>query len=118
MGPSREASILAVAQTRSVMVVEDYADARELRSAALETEGYGVLLAENGRDALDVALRDHPRHRVYGLSQASGGRRRAVRRDLREAVLTRSTNPPAREGAPAAGWTQYSVTDPERTSAR
>ena len=60
MGASREGPILGSSGSRSVLVVDDYADTRELLSAALEVAGYRVLLAENGRDALDVALRHHP----------------------------------------------------------
>jgi two-component system, cell cycle response regulator DivK len=45
---------------RSVLVVDDYADTREMLSMALELAGYGVLLAESGQDALDLARRHHP----------------------------------------------------------
>ena len=47
--------------TRSVLVVDDYADTREMLSMALEVAGYGVLLAESGRDALDLVAHSRPR---------------------------------------------------------
>lgn len=46
--------------TRSVLVVDDYADTREMLSMALELAGYGVLLAESGHDALALARQHHP----------------------------------------------------------
>jgi two-component system cell cycle response regulator DivK len=46
--------------TRSVLVVDDYADTREMLSMALGMAGYDVFLAESGRDALDLARRHHP----------------------------------------------------------
>jgi DNA-binding response OmpR family regulator len=39
---------------RSILVVDDSADIRGFMRAALEHEGYGVALAENGRQALDL----------------------------------------------------------------
>lgn len=42
------------------MVVEDYDDTRLLLKQALEIEGYRVLEASNGREAIDIANREHP----------------------------------------------------------
>jgi len=44
----------------TILVVEDTRDTRELIKATLELEGYRVLEAENGLDALDRARRDRP----------------------------------------------------------
>lgn len=43
-----------------VLVVDDYADTRDMLSFALEAAGYGVLVAETGREALVMAHRHHP----------------------------------------------------------
>ena len=45
---------------RSILVVDDYADTREMLAFALETAGYGVLLAESGRDGIALAHAHHP----------------------------------------------------------
>ena len=42
------------------MVVEDYDDTRLLLKQALETNGYRVLEAINGQEAVDIANREHP----------------------------------------------------------
>jgi CheY-like chemotaxis protein len=41
-------------------VVDDYPDTRELLSVALEIAGYGVVLAESGREAMSLARAVHP----------------------------------------------------------
>jgi CheY-like chemotaxis protein len=46
-----------VAERRPVLVVEDDVDLRTLLSELLETEGYRVLVAENGASAIDVLRR-------------------------------------------------------------
>jgi CheY-like chemotaxis protein len=45
---------------KTVMVVEDDADIREGLSALLDAEGYPVLLAGDGREALDVLANGNP----------------------------------------------------------
>ena len=49
-----------IAYSRFVLVVDDYADTREMLAVALEFAGYGVLLAESGRDAITLARQHHP----------------------------------------------------------
>ena len=44
----------------TIMVVEDYADTRELLKFGLEQLGYSVLEASNGQEAVDIAGREHP----------------------------------------------------------
>ena len=44
----------------TILVAEDFDDARAMMKALLEIEGYEVLEAENGLVALDVAVREHP----------------------------------------------------------
>ena len=44
----------------SILVAEDDAGIREVLSALLETEGYGVVLARDGAEALSLADSHHP----------------------------------------------------------
>lgn len=46
--------------TRTIMIVEDYDDTRLLLKQGLEVEGYRVLEASNGQEAVDIADREHP----------------------------------------------------------
>ena len=46
--------------TRTIMIVEDYDDTRELLKQCLEGLGYSVLEAINGQEAVDIADREHP----------------------------------------------------------
>lgn len=48
-----------VQPTQTVLIVDDDADIRAVLSEFLESEGYAVATAGNGRDALDY-LRQHP----------------------------------------------------------
>jgi two-component system cell cycle response regulator DivK len=45
---------------RTVMVVEDFADTRQMLRKFLETGGYGVIEAANGREAVELARRERP----------------------------------------------------------
>ena len=45
---------------KTVMVVEDYDDARAMLRAALERQGYSVLEAANGREAVEIATSARP----------------------------------------------------------
>ena len=45
---------------RTVMVVEDFADTRQMLRRFLETGGYGVIEAANGREAVELAQRERP----------------------------------------------------------
>ncbi|MCA1592121.1 MAG: response regulator [Acidobacteria bacterium] len=45
---------------RTLLVVDDYDDSRGLIALDLKSEGYRVVEAENGRDAIDVARRERP----------------------------------------------------------
>ena len=46
--------------TRTIMVVEDYDDTRQLLRIGLEQLGYSVLEASNGQEAVDIAERERP----------------------------------------------------------
>lgn len=45
---------------QSIMVVEDYDDTRLMLRQVLESKGYRVLEAINGREAVEIAGREHP----------------------------------------------------------
>ena len=45
---------------RSVLVVEDHADLREMLAVMLESEGFRVQVAQNGREALECLRHSRP----------------------------------------------------------
>jgi CheY-like chemotaxis protein len=45
---------------RKILIVEDHRDSREALRALFEAFGYQVAEASNGREAVDVAQREHP----------------------------------------------------------
>lgn len=50
----------ASANPAMILVAEDHMDSREALRALLEAFGYGVLVATNGREAVELALSDGP----------------------------------------------------------
>lgn len=44
----------------TVLIVEDYPDAREMMRMMLDLLGYGVIEAENGAQAVEMAVQKHP----------------------------------------------------------
>lgn len=56
------------AGSRTVMVVEDFDDTRQLLKVLLELKGYYVLEATNGQRAVELATREHPRLILMDLS--------------------------------------------------
>ena len=61
-----------------VLVVDDYADAREMYTAWLRVSGDRVALAGTVTDALSLAVRHLPDAIVGDLIQRTGGRPPAV----------------------------------------
>ncbi|PYS48536.1 MAG: response regulator [Acidobacteria bacterium] len=51
-----------------ILIIEDYADNRELFRLMLEQAGYVVREASNGRDGVDVAVREQPDAMLIDLS--------------------------------------------------
>jgi CheY-like chemotaxis protein len=47
-------------EVATILVAEDHADSREAFCTLLEAYGYRVLTARNGREAVEVALAEHP----------------------------------------------------------
>ena len=52
----------------SILIADDYDDNRELLRLMLETEGYRIREARNGREALDAALAEAPTVALIDLS--------------------------------------------------
>jgi len=55
-----QAAVYGRPATATILVAEDHLDSRDAMKAILEAFGYHVLEAVNGREAVDVALRDKP----------------------------------------------------------
>ena len=45
---------------RTILLAEDHADSREMLAVMLEMDGYRVIRAEDGIEALDLARSSHP----------------------------------------------------------
>lgn len=56
------------ADSRTVMVVEDFDDTRRMMRVLLEMSGYYVLEAENGEKAVELAKSAHPKAILMDLS--------------------------------------------------
>ena len=48
------------ARERLILVVDDDPDILQTLALCLSTEGYGVLMASNGQEALDILRQQHP----------------------------------------------------------
>jgi CheY-like chemotaxis protein len=60
--------IEASARSRTILVVDDSEDVRELCAAYLRSEGYDVAIAVNGQEAVDLAARVQPSLILMDLS--------------------------------------------------
>jgi CheY-like chemotaxis protein len=47
-------------RTQTILLVEDYKDSREMIRLLLEEQGYWILEAQNGKEAIDLAARQTP----------------------------------------------------------
>ncbi|HZI17998.1 MAG TPA: response regulator [Pyrinomonadaceae bacterium] len=56
------------ASTRTILVVDDYADTRRVVRWMLERQGYRVVEAEGGAEAIEVAARERPALVLMDLS--------------------------------------------------
>jgi len=72
-----------------VLLVDDYPDALDLYADYLRERGFRVCLAENGRQALEIALREPPHVVVMDLFMPVMDGEQATRR-LREEPSTKS----------------------------
>ncbi len=106
---------------RQVLVVDDKASSRELVRTLLETAGYAVSEAANGREAVDIARETAPDLILLDLQMPvldGFGALHEIRADPRFAklpivALTASAMQGDREKAIAAGFTGY-VSKPVR----
>jgi CheY-like chemotaxis protein len=106
-----------------VLVVEDNVDSAQMLQACLELAGHRVLVADNGVDAVTVALRERPEVMLVdiGLPVLDGNEvARRVRAALGPAVLlialTGYGRPQDRQQALEAGFDNHVVkpVDPEQ----
>lgn len=103
----------------TVLIVEDYEDARYTMRLALEVYGYRVLEAENGHRAIEIALHDRPGVILMDISMPVIDGLTATKRiredeSMRETIivaLTAHNESQYRADALAAGCNAY-VTKP------
>jgi CheY-like chemotaxis protein len=77
-------------ETPTILIAEDHADSRDALRALLEAFGYRVLLAGNGREAIDVAIRHLPDLILMDIMMPELDGFQAIERIRREG-LTRGT---------------------------
>ena len=98
-----------------VLVVEDFEDARYVLRAFLESGGYEVLEAANGREAIEAAARERPALILMDLNMpvldgfAATLRLRGQRdtRDMPVLAVTAYDSPESRAAARAVGCDDY-----------
>ncbi len=98
--------------TLLILVVDDSAIQRKIYAAALKTEGYDVILAENGREGVEMALEYRPDLILMDISMPEMDGLAAVR-ELRRypemahtpiLALTATTDPDDLENAYQSGY--------------
>jgi CheY-like chemotaxis protein len=106
----------------SILIADDYDDNRELLRLMLESEGYRVREARNGREALEAARTEAPAVALIDLSMPTldgWGLLREIRADERTraiacVALTAFAADQDRQRALAAGFDAY-ISKPFRT---
>jgi two-component system, cell cycle response regulator DivK len=96
----------------SILIVDDYADARDVWTTVLDAEGFDVQTAATGQEALDVAESSHPNLVVldlglpdlHGIDVARRLRLRDGKHRLRLVALTGCSDPEELDAARAAGF--------------
>lgn len=99
----------------TVLVVDDYADTRRIVRWMLEQKGYRVVEAVNGREAVEVALREHPRvilmdlamPQVDGFAAIREVREHAELADVRVVAVTAFDMAEARDKSRSVGCDHY-----------
>ena len=97
------------------MIVDDYADTRQVVRWMLEQQGYRVVEAINGQEAVEVAVQERPAvilmdlamPLVDGFEAIRSLRERAELEGVRIVAVTAFDMAKAREQAEAAGCDQY-----------
>ncbi len=103
----------------TVLVVEDFDDARYFMRLELEQLGYLVIEAEDGAQAVEIALREHPDIILMdltlplmdGLHATAKIRSSAAMREVPIIAVTAHQETDFRAGAKASGFDAY-VTKP------
>jgi two-component system cell cycle response regulator DivK len=99
----------------TVMVVEDSEDIRQMMRILLEMEGYRVIEASDGLQAVELAINERPALIMMDLhlplldGLAATGRIREHLRDVPVVALSGYATPQHRQAALAAGFTDYLV---------
>ncbi len=96
-----------------VLVVDDSPIQRKIYSAALESEGYEVICAENGREGVEMALQHSPAlilmdigmPEMDGLAAVREIRRHSEMAELPVLAITAISEPEELEAAYQAGYT-------------
>jgi two-component system cell cycle response regulator DivK len=99
----------------AIMVVDDYEDTRRVVRWMLEQEGYRVIEAVNGREAVDVAVRERPdlilmdlaMPQLDGFDAIRSVRELAELRSVRIIAVTAYDMAEARDKARVAGCDEY-----------
>ena len=103
------------ASVQTVMVVEDFDDTRRMMRRFLESGGYGVLEAANGREAVEVARRAKPSLILMdlnmpvldGFAAALRIRQQEPLRDVPIVAVTAYDSAESRAAARAVGCDDY-----------
>jgi CheY-like chemotaxis protein len=100
---------------RTIMVVEDYDDTRAMVRQVLERQGYCILEALNGMEAVELARREHPDLILMDINLPLIDGVNATRRigeiegmgDVPIVALSAYDSPELRESALGAGCVEY-----------
>jgi two-component system, cell cycle response regulator DivK len=102
-------------KSSAIMVVDDYEDTRRVVRWMLEQQGYRVMEAVNGRDAVEVAVRERPdvilmdlaMPLLDGFDAIRSVRERAELKGVRIIAVTAYDMAEARDKANVAGCDEY-----------
>jgi CheY-like chemotaxis protein len=118
VGPEQECVAGAPSLPRNILIIEDNTDSRESLARLLRMKGHSVVVAADGREGLDVAVRDRPDVALVdiGLPDVDGYRlasqlRSQLGPSVFLAALTGHGQPEDRERALGAGFDAH-VTKP------
>jgi len=76
-------------KSKTILIVDDEPDVRAYMSVLLKDEGYNVIIAENGREAVEKAIAEKPALISLDISMPEESGTRALR-DLQENDVTKN----------------------------